>query len=102
MFEGVWSSGPQASLTLARNNAHALTVQGTAAGEAQVELEINGTSVYSGPANAIAGKPFPTGEADKLALSLHFTALPVPVPNEPDKIVAEGGHGLFLQGVTLQ
>ena len=102
VFEGVWSSGPQASLTLARNNAHALTVQGTAAGEAQVELEINGTSVYSGPANAIAGKPFPTGEADKLALSLHFTALPVPVPNDPDKIVAEGGHGLFLQGVTLQ
>ena len=102
VFEGVWSTADIASLTLQRNNAKSLSFRSSAGGQAQVELEINGTSVYSGPANALAGKSFPAGDADRLALALHFSNLPAAAPNGADPLPAEGQHGLFLQGVTLQ
>ncbi len=55
----MWSDGNSAGLTLARNGATTLSIIGSSNGAAQVELELNGASVYTGPANAIAGKPFP-------------------------------------------
>jgi|GEM_PF-395336 len=102
VYEGVWSTGDLASLTLDRSNAALLTLKGWANGQASVELEINGNSVYAGPANGLAGKSFATGGADRLALALHFSNLPVADPNASDQMANEGGHGFFLQGVSLQ
>ena len=99
-FAGVWSDGDLANLTLERNGATTLSFVCAAAGAAQVEVEINGSSVYSGPANNLAGKSLPLGSESRLALALHFTGLDAPKPDAP-----AGGPkvpGLFLQSVLLK
>jgi choline dehydrogenase-like flavoprotein len=95
-FEGTWSDGDTATLTLERNQAKTLSFSGTANGAAAVEVEINGASVYSGPANALAGKPLPLGPEEKVAVVLHFTGLP------PDDGQKSPRHGLFLQSAVLK
>ena len=99
-FAGVWSDGNSASLSLERNGATTLTIVGSSNGAAQVELELNGVSVYSGPANAVGGRSFPLGEPNKVALAMHFTDVTSPLDSgygdDPREL------GLFLQSVVLQ
>ena len=99
-FAGVWSDGDTAALTFARGNAKTLSFLSSANGQAQVEIEINGTSVYSGPANAVSGKAFPVGDQQKLALGLHFSNIvsqkDAGLNNDPRQL------GIFLQSVALK
>jgi choline dehydrogenase-like flavoprotein len=98
-FAGVWSDGDTATLILDRHGATTLSFAGSARGEVAVEVEINGNAVYTGPANALAGKPLPLGGGDKVALSLNFTGLGDPRDDGPD---GARRPGLFLQSVTLK
>jgi hypothetical protein len=101
VFEGVWSAGDYASLTVDRNNAGSLSLQSAGMGNVQVEFEINGKPVFTGPANTLSGKSFPAGIADRLDLELHFSNLSRPADGgEPD--AGAPPRGLFLQRVILQ
>ncbi|HVX82489.1 MAG TPA: GMC oxidoreductase [Devosiaceae bacterium] len=97
-FAGVWSDGDVASLKLDRRGATTLTFQAGAAGTAQVEVQVNGASVYSGPANGLSGKPLPAGSEETLALELHFSQL----DPATDASGNAGRRGVFLQTVTLK
>jgi hypothetical protein len=99
-FSGVWSDGDTAALTLERNGAKTLSLRGSANGQAQVELEINGASVFSGAANALSGKEFPAGDQDKLALGLHFSN----IVSQKDAGLNDDTRqlGIFLQSVVLK
>ncbi|MDR3472896.1 MAG: GMC family oxidoreductase [Devosia sp.] len=101
LFEGVWSAGDYASLTVERNNANALSLQSAGMGDAQVNFEINGRSVFDGPANMLSGKSFPAGIADRLDLELHFSNLQPPA-GDGGQPADTARKGLFLQGVILQ
>ena len=100
VFEGVWSNGEVAALTLERRGATTLTLTASAAGNAQVELQINGASVYSGPANGLTGKALPAGDQERIAMSFRFSGLAASPPGASDP--SEGLHGLFLQSATLR
>jgi hypothetical protein len=99
-FAGVWSDGDTAALTLERDGAKTLSFHTSANGQAQVELEINGASVYSGAANTLSGKEFPAGDQDKLALGLHFSN----VVSQKDAGLNNDTRqlGIFLQSVVLK
>jgi choline dehydrogenase-like flavoprotein len=92
-FAGVWSKGEVANLSLTRNGATTLTIGGSANGAAQVEVEINGLSVYKGPANALAGPVLPLGKEDAVALTLHLSGI------ASDDAMQ---RGIFLQSVMLK
>ena len=97
---GVWSDGDSATLSLVRNGAKALTFVGAGFGVAQVEVEINGVSVFKGAATDLAGKSMPLGQQDKVVLALHFTELKSPRENGTGTDARE--LGLFLQSLVLQ
>jgi hypothetical protein len=99
-FAGVWSDGDEAALTLDRNGARTLSFLSAGMGTAQVELQINGTTVYNGAANDLAGKALPLDQQDRLSLGFHFTGLDAPQDPAPGKTSRQ--PGLFLQTVTLQ
>jgi hypothetical protein len=96
-FEGIWSSGDVAALTLERKGASSLSFNGSASGAAAVEVEIDGTSAYQGPANGLSGMALPldSAEADDVSVVFHFTGLP-----DADGNTAR--HGLFLQTAVLK
>jgi choline dehydrogenase-like flavoprotein len=97
---GIWSDGDAADLTLARNGASKLTFLCSANGAAQVEVEINGASVYKGAANALSGQVLPLGADDKVMVDLAFTDIVT------QKDEGRGNDtrqlGIFLQSVSLQ
>lgn len=98
-FAGVWSDGDTASLTLTRNGASSLVITCGANGATEVEIDVNGSSVYSGPANNLAGKSFPAGAEERTALVMHFSNL---TSADNPKPGAAKQPGLFLQSVVLQ
>ena len=100
-FDGVWTNADVATLTLNRIRAKTLTFVGSAGGTAQVDVEIDGVSIYSGPANALAGKPFTLGGQDRLALTLHLSGTG---PQAADAAAGSNPHAnaLFLQSVVLK
>jgi choline dehydrogenase-like flavoprotein len=97
---GVWSDGDSATLSLVRNGAKALTFVGAGFEVAQVEVEINGVSVFKGAATDLAGKSMPLGQQDKVVLALHFTELKSPKENGTGTDAR--ALGLFLQSLVLQ
>jgi hypothetical protein len=101
-FAGIWSKGAAATLTLDRNRATTLSFVNGGGTGAQVELELNGASVYSGSAADLSGKSFPLGDDDKVALALHLSG-PTP-PTNTAGLSGNDAHpdGLFLQSVILK
>jgi len=83
-----------------RHGAKALTFLSSGFGGAQVELEINGASVYTGAAGDLSGKTMPLGDAEKVALALHFSGLKSPKESGTSEDARE--LGLFLESVVLQ
>jgi len=101
-FAGIWSKGTTATLTLDRNRATTLSFQNSGGTGAQVNLEINGASVYSGTAVGLSGKSFPLGDDDKVMLALLLSG-PTP-PADTKGLSPNDAHsnGLFLQSVILK
>ncbi|HTJ56778.1 MAG TPA: GMC oxidoreductase [Devosiaceae bacterium] len=95
---GVWSDGPEATLTLERNRATKLSIMNSAAATAGVKIEINGKQVYDGPANALSSQSFPLDDEDRVAMLLHLSG-----PPAPKGATGNDAHpaAIYLQSVIL-